>query len=210
MTRKFRIFTDFDKEEAWLTAMAKRGLLVSSGGPFYGFTKSAPSDTIVRVDYVATMSDAAFSDYVTLFADAGWTHVAGSRKSGAQYFATQSADADTDIFSDAASRAERSKRAMRGFGATLIPLAVVAFIFLRPGGFGESSLWNPSTWYLTDGLWDLPSNIFWPAFLFETPFVVLRIGVPVLMSIAAVYVAVLFFAYSAQYNRYARIAAQQG
>ncbi|HEN0383846.1 TPA: DUF2812 domain-containing protein [Streptococcus agalactiae] len=37
------------------------------------------------------------------------------------------------------------------------------------------TIFDPKSWYLTQGLWEMQGKIFWLAFLFETPFALLRI-----------------------------------
>lgn len=54
---------------------------------------------------------------------------------------------------------------------------------------------NPKELYLTQGLWDMNGALFWKAFLFETPFALIRVLVwllfPVMVTLS------FFFGYKA-------------
>ena len=47
-------------------------------------------------------------------------------------------------------------------------------------------IWNVKSWYFTPGLWDMPGSLFWKAFLFETPFVILRVAPMILFFFMAI------------------------
>lgn len=172
--RAFRSFVDFDKEEAWLNRRAAEGWLVVHAGIFYRFTAIAPGSATVRVDYRPTMSATDFDDYRNLFWDGGWQHVAGSRGSGAQYFASFSGETGADIFSDRSSKAERYRRAMAMTAALLMPFVAIAVAVWAQGGI-------PDELYLTPGLWEMQGWQFVRAFAFETPFALMRAGLPLLL-----------------------------
>ncbi|WP_127792503.1 DUF2812 domain-containing protein [Agromyces sp. LHK192] len=189
-----KFFVDFDKEEAWLNRMAADGQLLVGASVRYRFAPIAPGSAVVRVDYRDSMSAADFADYVTLFADAGWRHVAGSRWSGAQYFTSFTGDANADIFSDAASKAQRYRRAMGVTGAILASFALFVFVLGMQGSLAPDQL------YLTPGLWEKQGWSFVGAFLFETPFALLRTA-PLLMLLACAVLAVQFAYQSVLYRR---------
>jgi len=181
-----RFFVDFDKEERWLDEMAAEGRLMRKRGLVYTSTDIEPGSAVVRIDYRPSMTAADFADYVQLFADAGWRHISGSRTSGTQHFASTTAEADADIFSDARSRAQRYRRALDVNAAVLLPMLVVGFVLLASEGSGFRLIFTPSEWYLTPGLWEMSGARFVGAFLFETVFVALRVGLPVLFLAACV------------------------
>ncbi len=118
--KKLKVFVDFDKEEAWLNQMAAQGHLLSKVDFRYTFTPIQPGSTTVRLDYRPSMSRSDFNDYLKLFEDAGWQHLDGSKGGGPQYFASYSADENADIFSDAASKAQRYRRSITNRSAILI------------------------------------------------------------------------------------------
>lgn len=181
--KTFKMFVDFDKEEAWLNRKAAEGWGLVGAGFVYTFAPIAPGSAVVRVDYRPTMSAADFDDYRNLFWDAGWRHVAGTRGSGAQYFASITRDADADIFSDPASKAQRYQRAMTMTSALLLPFFVIT-IALWPQGLLAPDL------YITPGLWEMKGWQFVRAFAFETPFALLRVAGPILLIGACVVFAV--------------------
>ena len=109
-------------------------------------------------------------DYLLLFEDSGWTHLAGDKSSGRQYFMKEDSNANDDIFSDQRSKAERYKRmadVWLNLAISYIPIAVTLYL-TKFADFG--SILNPKSLYLTPGLWELTGLSFWKAFLFETPF----------------------------------------
>ena len=178
MKKALKLFVNFDKEESWLNHMAAEGNLVASVGPFYSFAPVSPGSATVRIDYRANMSATDYDDYKSLFLDAGWQHLAGSRSGGAQYFASSSGDANAEIFSEAASKARRYQRAI-GLNAALLLPFVVILITLWPF---DDIFGSPRELYLTQGIWEMQGWDFTRAFLFETPFVVLRAGGPLLIA----------------------------
>lgn len=180
--KTFKIFVDFDKEEAWLNRRAAEGWLLVGAGLRYSFAPIAPGSAVVRVDYRPSMSAADFDDYRNLFWDAGWQHMAGSRWSGAQYFASFSGDANADIFSDPASKAQRYRRAMTVTSALLLPFLVITLALLVQGNLSVDL-------YLTPGLWEMQGWDFVRAFAFETPFALMRLAGPLLLVGACVFFA---------------------
>ena len=192
--RKLRLFVDLDKEEAWLNRMAAAGLLVRKAGPVYSFAPVAPGGAVVRIDYRPSMSRADFDDYVGLFADAGWRHLAGARSGGPQYFASFASSTaprtSTDIFSDAHSKAQRYRRSITNRLAVLLPLVTFVLAMWSQGTIGLDTFASPRDWYLTPGLWEKRGADLVGALLVETPFVVLRVGGPVLLVVTAVVLVV--------------------
>jgi hypothetical protein len=185
--KQFKMFADFDKEEAWLNQKAAEGWLLSKVGMRYTFEPIEPGRAVVRVDQQPSMSVTDFDDYRNLFWDGGWKHVAGSPHSGAQYFASFSGDANADIFSDSQSRAERYKRAMAMTSLILLPLLVVMITL-----WGQGIL--PDELYLTPDLWEKEGWAFVRAFVFETPFALMRLGAPLLLALSCmILIAQIFY-----------------
>lgn len=188
--KKLRFFVDFDKEEAWLNAMAAEGHLVTKARTVYTFAPIAPGSEVVRIDYRPSMRQADFDDYVGLFGDAGWRHLDGAKGGGPQYFASFAPRADADIFSDSASKAQRYRRSIANRAALVLPFFAVVIAVWAQGSIGLDALASPREWYFTPGLWDMPRAELFRAFVFETPFVLLRMGVPLLLIGSCVLLAV--------------------
>lgn len=179
MMNKFRIFTNFDNEEAWLNRMAAEGRVLTKSGPRYRFAQAGPNDPTptIRVDYRPEMSEQDYLDYVSLFEDAGWQLVDGTRKGGPQYFMTGRPGADTEIFSDAVSKAERYQRAIT-MRSTLLFIVIIAVVIFAQSG---ALLTPPTEWYLTPDLWEMGGMQFFGAFVFESVFVFFRSILPWLL-----------------------------
>ena len=181
MKKVCKLFVDFDKEEIWLNHMAAEGHLVRKAGPLYSFTPIAPGSAVVRIDYRPSMNAADFPDYKLFFSDAGWQHLSGSRTSGNQYFASTGRDENDEIFSEAGSKAQRYRRALGVNVSLTVSFLVVLIILWSSGSAMFDTLLSPGEWYLTPGLWETHGWGFLLAFLVETPFVALRVGVPILL-----------------------------
>jgi len=172
---RFRLFMDFAREEAWLNEMARQGwelTAVSLGN--YHFRQAEQNDTKIRIDFREFSNQTGYESYITLFEDSGWQHLAGTRTSGAQYFKRVSPDSTEDIFSDALSRAMRYRR----FAGMWLTLAATMLVLLTAlavsGSLDLQAIIKPKLFYLTPGLWEREGAAFWKAFLFETPFALMR------------------------------------
>ena len=185
--QKFKLFLRFDREEKWLEHMAKQGWMLFGKSLFYDFRPVTPGEKTIRIDYREFKSAKDFSDYCALFEDSGWQHIAGTKSSGAQYFLKIKADSTEDIFSDVLSRAGRYKRLSGAWFST----AVLFMPFLTVSKINAGTLFAPREWYLTPGLWELEGFSFWRAFLFETPFALMR-GVSWLMPVFALLLCIGF------------------
>lgn len=181
--KKLKFFLDFDKEESWLNQMADEGFLLTKTGVAYRFSAIGPKSAVIKVDHRPAMSETDFADYLTLFSDAGWRHQAGTRHGGPQYFASFSGDANAEIFSDTDSRAQRYRRSIATYGLLFLPFAVLVFVLWAQGNLFQA----PGDWYLTPGLWDKQGAEFIGAFVFETPFVLVRAIGPLLLVAFCVY-----------------------
>lgn len=189
--KKFKIFFRFENEEKWLEDMASQGWRLFRKSFFYHFKKAAPENKTIRIDYREFNSAKDFLDYKTLFEDSGWEHIAGTKSSGTQYFLRKNDDGADDIFSDTLSRAGRYKRLANAW-LTCTICFIPLLISLETRGWIElSTIFTPKKWYLTPGLWELEGISFWWAFLFETPFALMR-GLGWLLPIIAILICVGF------------------
>ncbi len=173
MTKLHLFFGNVEKEERWIDAVQQKGYRLVRADPSFGryhFERCQVPPPDVRLDYRAFENKAAFLDYVTLFADSGWRHLGGSYQSGLQVFAKASPDAETEIFSDGASKAEMYSR----MGGHLLTMSVILFpiwvVICTTGMLDISRMLNPKAQYFTPGLWEEQGFTFWRQFLFETPF----------------------------------------
>ncbi|MGF7145525.1 hypothetical protein HNQ56_003968 [Anaerotaenia torta] len=171
---KLKIFTNFDKEEKWLGKMAEQGYQLKSVSSCYNFYSTQPERVIFKIDYRTFKNDQDFLDYCTLFEDSGWQHIAGTKRSGSQYFKKTSPEGDEDIFSDLLSRAGRYKRVSDMWLSLSIAWLPFLVIMLTSDWIKMDGFLNPKTLYLTPGLWEMEGFDFWRRFLFETPFALLR------------------------------------
>lgn len=180
--KKFKVFWNFEREEAWLSDMARQGHILKKYSVFgrYHFAEGEPQDLAYRVDYRVFNARSDFEDYVALCGDAGWQLVYGSPWGGSQYFLPKEG-ADRQFFSDRASAAARYKvQYTLCLTNALAALAIVgAEIVLFKQGFLPLG-------FLTPGLWQKAGPEFWRAFLLELPFAVLRVGIPLFMAAASV------------------------
>lgn len=200
--KRCRKFLDFEKEERWLNEMAGTGELLVKKRVRYQFRPVEPGSAVVRVDYRdRSMSVADFEDYRTLFADAGWQHLDGSRRGGPQYFAAFGTTPEADIFSDAESRAARYRRSLGWRTAAALPLLVI-FVALVSGPLHLSL--SPADWYLTPGLWSMQGAEFVGHFLLETPFALLRGASPYLLLAVSILLLVQIAVQCQLYRRAAR------
>ncbi|CAG7640298.1 hypothetical protein PAESOLCIP111_04121 [Paenibacillus solanacearum] len=173
--KKYKFFTNFDEEEAWLKAMAKQGSRFVKKTSFgYEFEPAEPEDAEIRIDYRTFKRQDDFEDYRALFEDSGWDHIAGTKSSGHQYFKKSGKVGGEEIFSDVDSRAGRYKR-LSDMWATLACCFVPLFaVLVSTDAIDPGVLLDPKSLYYTPGLWSLTGAAFWRAFLFETPFVLVR------------------------------------
>ena len=173
--KKFKIFIDFEKEEKWLEEMALQGWLLKKQSFFYTFTPVTPQQVNIKIDYRIFSKNQDFQEYLALFEDSGWLHIAGTKMSGNQYFKRTCEDAGDDIFSDSLSRAGRYKRVanMMLFGIVVFLPFIIISMF-QGTLFNIVAFINPKTLYYTPGLWERSGSDFWGAFLFETPFALMR------------------------------------
>lgn len=183
--KKFKFFIDIERLENWLNNKLQKGYRCTNANFFnvYSFTKTS-EDYVIRLDYQNWMSKEAFSEYRLIYEDFGWEHIQGSRFGSVQYWQKKSGNQD-NIFSDRQSKAQYYKRLV----AYSLPLALL-FLIISTDIIVNSGV------YMTDGLWDMSGSLFWKAFIFETPFALLRL----LPTIFFIGMGVVFFKAYRQYK----------
>ncbi|WP_186580366.1 DUF2812 domain-containing protein [Aquibacillus kalidii] len=169
--KKFKLFFNIVEEEQWLNEQLQKGYRCTniSGLGIYTFEK-ANKASIIRLDYQDYLSANRFEEYKTIYEDFGWTHIRGSRFGSIQYW-QKTADSQNEIFSDRQSYVHYYKRLMNYSLSLAISLLMISYMIYK-----DSSL------YETKGLWDMEGSLFWKAFLFETPFVIIKL-LPLIMVI---------------------------
>lgn len=168
--KKFKMFLNIFKEEQWLNKQLQKGYVCTNvnGIGVYTFVKTDEAYAI-RLDYQDYLTRRKFAEYKTIYQDFGWSHIKGSRFGSIQYW-QKTNDGQIEIFSDRQSYKNYFKRVMNySFWIGLL-LMVMTIYFYKDSGL-----------YLTEGLWDMEGSWFWKAFIFETPFVLLRLT-PLMMS----------------------------
>lgn len=180
---KYRFFiNNISKEEEWLEKYRQQGYRLKSVQTLtgrYEFEKVNEQEFLskVKIDYRMFGKEDDFKDYIAMFEDSGWKHIAGTKSNGVQYFAQSSEDVDDDIFSDNESKAGRYKR-LSDMWLELFVCYVPIAICLQIQGAGDlSKLFHLKELYYTPGLWEMKGAAFWMAFLFETPFALGRGGI---------------------------------
>lgn len=112
--KKFKLFSSYSAEEKWLNEQSNLGWKLVKKRLFYTFQKNLPNSLVYAVDYRIFKNKSDYQDYLNLFQDSGWTHMAGNRWSGEHYFASSSqGEKDLSIFSDRESSIERYKKKVK-------------------------------------------------------------------------------------------------
>jgi len=172
--RKFKFFINFQKEEKWLEQMATQGWRLKKQWLGYVFESATPEQANIKIDYRHFKNQHDFLEYRSLFADGGWQHISGTKNSGNQYFKQIGDCNGEDIFSDDTSRAGRYKRLSNMMLTMLFVWFPFVIISYTQGTLGLEAFISPRELYLTPGLWELSGSAFWIAFIFETPFAIMR------------------------------------
>lgn len=178
--KRFKIFTNFEKEEQYLNIMAKQGHILKKYSVFgiYHFIEGQPQDLKYRIDYRKFNKKEDFVDYKALFEDAGWQQVYGTRRSLNQYFLPKNNCADDNIFSSEESAASRYKHLYEMCYLNVIVAFVYFIAVLVSCDFNLSSIT-----FLTPGSWEMEGVKFWNALFFELPFMLFR-TVPVILFLS--------------------------
>lgn len=175
--KKFKLFMDIQKEEDWLNSMAKKGWLckhVSAWG-IYDFEKTASVEQVIRIDYPTFRTRDAKKRYIELYEDYGWQHLGGNWL----HYWLKPADGRDELFSDQASQKAYLRRLLEYYGSFGFVFLIIAFSVMGNGSYSKSLKGA----YLTPGLWEKEGSDFLFAFLFETPFALMRFGMPWLLMI---------------------------
>ncbi|MEK3889855.1 DUF2812 domain-containing protein [Bacillus sp. FSL K6-3431] len=169
--KKFKMFFDIEKEEQWLNEQLQKGYRCTniSGLGIYTFEKT-DERYVMRLDCQDYLSKKKFKDYKGIYEDFGWIYINGSWLGGIRYWQKENDD-QNEIFSDRQSKSNYYKRLM-GY-SFMLGMLCLAYSYM---------LYKDSGLYLTEGLWSMKGELFWKAFLFETPFVLLR-SLPALIVI---------------------------
>lgn len=169
-----KLYINLDKEEKWLNEMAEQGWMLCEKHTKYIFRKAAPDNAIIKIDYRNFKSKDDFQNYITLFQDSGWNHIAGKKSSGKQYFKKVDSTAEDDIFSDSSSKAERYKKMSSMWISLAVSYIPIFIALVLTKAVDITAILNPKLLYYTPGLWERTGTSFWGAFLFETPFALWR------------------------------------
>lgn len=169
---KFKLFLSIEKEEAWLEEMSRKGWhLVKTPGLSYTFEKGEPEERTYRIDFRFFNKQSEMDEYLTLFEDSGWQAVNPNKSRSNFYFYTTRSDSPQEIFSDEASRAQRSYRFATYSFSTFVIIFLPYLVLYISGVISPENVG-----YLTPGLWQMQGAEFIQHFLFETPFVIMRVG----------------------------------
>ncbi|WP_176786481.1 DUF2812 domain-containing protein [Thermoactinomyces sp. DSM 45892] len=166
--KKFKMFIDIHKEEAWLNEQLKKGYELvkrSSLTGVYHFKKTTNPNQVIKLDVQNGMSKEKYNTYVDLHEEFGWRRVANSRHHYIHYWIKEK-DGHDELFSDVQSSGAMLKRI-----ANYYLLWFVVFLAVSTSG---NVYLNPMDAYLTPGLWGKQGSAFIKALLFETPFALMR------------------------------------
>ncbi|MBY0097997.1 DUF2812 domain-containing protein [Mesobacillus maritimus] len=165
---KFRVFFNIEKEQQWLNEQLQKGYRCTniSGLGLYTFEKT-DKRYVMRLDYQEYLPKNKFVEYKGLYEDFGWNYIKGSSLSGIRYWQKED-NHHNEIFSDRQSYGNFYKRLMN-YSFWLGMLCLVYSYTL----YKDSALYH-------EGLWGMKGALFWKAFIFETPFVFLKL-LPALM-----------------------------
>ena len=166
----YKLYINLDKEENWLNEMAAQGWALCGKCTKYIFQKAAPDRGVIKIDYRNFKTREDFQNYIALFQDSGWEHIAGNKSSGKQYFKKVDETAEDDIFSDSASKAERYKKMSSMWFSLALTYIPIFTALVMTKAVDVTAILNPKLLYYTPGLWEKTGSSFWQAFLFETPF----------------------------------------
>lgn len=171
--KKCNMFFNIEKEEKWLNEQLQAGYRCTNISWLGVYTfKETHKNYVMRLDYQGYLSKKKHQEYKTIYEDFGWDYVEGYSFGGIQYWQKES-DEQEDIFSDRESKGNYYKRLMGySLGFALMSLFFTTMILTD---MGFSGLYH-------EGLWSMNGSLFWRAFVFETPFVLLKLA-PVIFAI---------------------------
>ncbi|MEG7381625.1 DUF2812 domain-containing protein [Bacillus subtilis] len=168
--KKMKMFFDIEKEEQWLNEQLQKGYRCTniSGLGIYTFEKT-DKRYVMRLDCQDDLPKKKLVEYKGIYEDFGWNYIKGFWLTGIRYWQKEGDD-HNEIFSDRQSKSHYYKRLMN-----------------YPFWFGMLCLAYSYTYYKDsgiyhEGLWRMKGALFWKAFLFETPFALLKL-LPALMVV---------------------------
>lgn len=128
--REFHYFMlpDYEKEEEYLRDMHRSGWKfthVTLPG-IYHFEQCEPEDIVYRIDFNPQTADKK-RDYIHMFEDYGWEYMQDLNEFS--YFRKSAKEADTEIFSDNASKVDMMRRI---FSRRMIPILSIFLCCLLP------------------------------------------------------------------------------
>lgn len=191
--KKFKIFSTYSEEEKWLSELSDSGWMLVKKRVFYTFRKRTQQQLVYGIDYRKFKDKADYQDYLNLFEDSGWKHMAGSRWSGEQYFsASPNQDNDISIFSDRESSVYRYKKKAINSIQGIVFLLCYLLASHTLGNFKLRMLIDPSRAFLTPGLWEKSGEVFWKAFFFELPVAIIFRFLPVLLIVGCIILMIIY------------------
>ena len=161
--KKFKVFFNIESEEQWLNEQLQKGYRCTniSGLGIYTFEKT-DKRYVMRLDYQDYLPKKKFVEYKGIYEDFGWNYIKEAWLSGIRYWQKEDDD-QNEIFSDRQSKANYYKRLMGySFGLGMLFLVYSYMLYTDSGLYHE-------------GLWSMKGSLFWKAFVFETPFVLLKL-----------------------------------
>lgn len=189
--KKTKFFANVMKEEQWLNEQLQAGYKCTNISSIGTFTFEQTNEQyVMRLDYQGYLSGQKFEEYKGIYEEFGWMHVKGSRFDGIHYWQKIS-DTQDDMFSDRQSKYNYYKRLMNyslSFATMFLALSFIIY---------DGNPLNVKELYMTEGLWEMEGSLFWKAFIFETPFALLRL-MPILIFIVS---AIKFFMSYTQYKK---------
>lgn len=169
--KKCKVFFDIENEEKWLNEQLQKGYCFVNINALGIYTfKKTDKRYVIRLDYQGSIPKNKFEEYKGIYEDFGWHYMKGLGRSGIQYWQKED-DGQNEIYSDCQSNSDYYKRWMNYSSS----LGILSLLF-------SYMLYKDSGLYLAEGLWSMEGTLFWKAFLFETPFVLLRL-LPALMVV---------------------------
>ncbi|MBM7648710.1 hypothetical protein JOC78_001656 [Bacillus ectoiniformans] len=128
----FKIFLAWQdqQEEKWLRFMAQQGWSLKEYTYFrYTFEQTEPHDSIYKLDYKATKNN-DLDDYLAIYQDAGWEHVAQFAKW--HYFKANAETAFTEeIYTDSESQVQKYKGLLKILLLMFFSLLFISFSFIQ-------------------------------------------------------------------------------
>ena len=143
---------------------------------YVSFEKTSNKEQILRLDCQSFSSEQKFQQYKALYEEFDWVHIGGSHFSTLQYWLNPN-NKDDSLFSDQSSEKHYLQRLSKTYGACAFLFLFITFCVFKNSG----QFLNIKDAFYTPGLWDKNGFDFWSAFLFDTPFAILRFGSPWLM-----------------------------